>query len=336
MVLSGNISKMNTRRHFLRGFTLAEMAVVVMLMGIMLTMGIGMMRAQMDKTAQEVTQKKQQVIKDALITYLRTNWHLPCPDNNFTAPDGEENRSGDTTTACSAAFGIVPYRTLGLQREVALDGWNQFFSYHVTANWRRKGIFSPGAPANLTVMSAPATPITSNAVALIISHGKNGYGAYTIKGVRRVLPTTADPTAIDEQENVNGNTTYVKRDFSNDPAAVGGVFDDWVLILEAEDLLTPLRNDGSLKAEQDKLNAIKNSIIAQSFATVPCVLPGTFVPVGTAYGSTVSYTRLFTDPISLATTSTAESLFRLTLPAEQATILMSDVSASYVGFSKCP
>lgn len=330
-----------SRRLGSKGFTLAEMAIVVLLIGIMLTLGLGILKAQADSAAYSATVKKQAVVKDAMVTYLRNNWRLPCPDTNVTppGPDGAENRVGAVTTACTANFGVIPYATLGLPREMALDGWGNYMSYHipflpVANDWTRTANFNPAALGTLTVNSAPATPITTSAMAVIVSHGKNGYGAYTVKGTRNILPTTADPLALDEQENTNANLIYVKREYTEAPAAVGGAFDDVVMFLQTADLLTPLRNDGTVKVQTDAMAAIQNTVVAQSFAA--CQLPAAFVPVGQVYGSAVTYTRLFPGAISLATTPTNTALFRLTVGAVQNNILLSQVSATYAGYLKCP
>ena len=111
-----------------RGFSLVELSVVVLVIGIVLTMGIGAWTANLENQAHAATAQRQAAIKEALTGYLRRNNRLPCPDTDFTAPDGVENRTttGDPATACSAAFGILPYTTLGLARDAARDGWGNF------------------------------------------------------------------------------------------------------------------------------------------------------------------------------------------------------------------
>ena len=73
-------------------------------------------------------------------------------------------------------------------------------------------------------------------VAVVVSHGRNGLGAYTVGGTRNTLPAAG----TDEESNTNANTTYYRRDLTTDDAATGGPFDDQVLILAASDLLEPL------------------------------------------------------------------------------------------------
>src|SRR5258706_12848678 len=141
------------------GFSLVELAVVVFIIGIILTMGVGALSAARENTASSSTAQKQNAIKEALIGYLRRNSRLPCPDTNFTAPDGIENRAtaGDPATACSSRFGLGPYVTLGVGREAVQGGWGKFFSYHVAntaganTDWTITTSFPAGNTGNVTV-----------------------------------------------------------------------------------------------------------------------------------------------------------------------------------------
>jgi type II secretory pathway pseudopilin PulG len=277
------------------GFSLVEMAVVTLLVGIFLTMGLAAFRASQDAQSVSTTLAKENAIKDALIGYLRRNGRLPCADTDFTAPDGIENRTtaGDPTTPCAttpsnARFGIVPYATLGLARDAAVDGWGNFFSYQVSnsvssdafnpgtasyhtpipgyyRDWTLTANLRSGSTGEITVndrdTSGNVITVASNAVVVIVSHGPNGFGAYTISGTRNSLPGGAD-----ELENTNGasDTTFFSRTLTTDDAAPGGAFDDRVMFLKAEDVLGPLFKDGSVKPPvaqlADTFQKIKNAI----------------------------------------------------------------------------
>ena len=248
------------------GFSLIELTVVVLIIGIVMTMGIGAWTANLENQAHAATAQRQAAVKEALTGYLRRNSRLPCPDTDFTAPDGVENRTtpNDPTTACSARFGILPYVTLGLARDAVRDGWGNFFSYHVsnTANapatngnwsansdWTTSANFRSGNTGTLTVNDrngATVTPIAASVVAVVVSHGRNGFGAYSIGGTRNTLPAAG----TDELDNTNGtaDTVYFRREINTSDAASGGAFDDQVLVLTANDLLEPLFRDGTLKA----------------------------------------------------------------------------------------
>jgi hypothetical protein len=251
--------------------------------------GVAAMRVQLDNAALRTTMERQSIIKDSLTAYLALNMRLPCPDTDFTALDGLENRVGDTTTVCASpgagvtrAWGLVPYATLGIPSEVATDGWSNLFTYAVSnttgqnKEWTRTAFFYSGNVGDLTVKtrlqsSGPSSNLTTSAVVVIVSHGKNAFGAYTKLGTRNELP----PTNTDELDNtdggvVSGNSIYFKRDKTDDeasnagPPAGGGAFDDIVYYISASDLLYPLTKDGTIKSANGTLVAqfekIKNAI----------------------------------------------------------------------------
>ena len=285
------------KRRAAAGFSLVEMAVVTLLIGIFLTMGLSALRATQNAQAVSQTQTKQNAIKDALIAYIRRNNRLPCADTDFTAPDGIENRAtaGDPTTACAsspnARFGIVPYVTLGLARDAAVDGWGNLFAYQVSnrissdnfnplltnglynspitstdTDWTRSVWFRSGNTGELTVndrsSAGAVVTLTTSAVAVVVSYGPNGFGAYTVSGTRNTLPGST----TDEYQNTNaaGGTTYFRRTQTSDDSASGGAFDDYVMFLTADDLLGPLFRDGTLKPPlaqlADTFTTIKNAI----------------------------------------------------------------------------
>jgi len=267
-----------------RGFSLVELSIVVLVIGIVLTMGIGAWTANLENQAYAATAQRHAAVKEALSGYVRRNSRLPCPDTNFTAPDGVENRAtaGDPTTACSAAYGVLPYVTLGLARDTARDGWGNLVSYHVSntnvttggngswsanTDWTRTAWFRPGNTGLITVNDrngATVTPIANNVVAVVVSHGRNGLGAYTVGGTRNTLPAAG----TDELGNTNAGTTYFKRELTTDDAATGGAFDDQVLVLTTGDLLESLFRDGSLRAPaaaaNDQLQRFKLAVIGHA------------------------------------------------------------------------
>jgi len=266
------------------GFSLVELAVVVFIIGIILTMGVGALTAARENTASSSTAQKQNAIKEALIGYLRRNSRLPCPDTNFAAPDGIENRvtAGDPTTACTSRFGLVPYVTLGLGREAVQDGWTNFFSYHVAntaganTDWTITASFRSGNTGNVTVsdrISGTLTPLAANVVAVVVSHGRNGLGAYTVGGTRNTMPAAAD-----ESSNLDADTAFVKRSVTTDDAASGGAFDDLVMYLTPEDLLGPLFRDGTLKPPAAQ--------VQDAFQKIKLALGGYAMGYSSTYGGT--------------------------------------------------
>ncbi|MDR9498569.1 MAG: type II secretion system protein [Hydrogenovibrio sp.] len=109
-----------------RGFTLVEVAIALLLISILLT-GVAKIFGAFESTDKgRETEQQMTEIKQALLTYLKVNGHLPCPD---TDDDGIENRSNTyNTEACRDREGRLPYLDLGMAKA---DGWGNPFYYRV-------------------------------------------------------------------------------------------------------------------------------------------------------------------------------------------------------------
>lgn len=288
-------------------------------------MGLSAFNAQMDNASFSVTQKREDTIKDALVTYLRANRRLPCPEitglagNLATPPIGRENRTNgvppDPAFGCSSYVGTLPWLDLGLPRDAVLDGYGNFFSYYVTSEgvaasdpgWTRTRNqaaatpvtgFSVGAPGRFPIThNGQTTGVDSNfnplpplAAVVVVSHGKNGFGAITEKGTRNV--GSADPNeSVNEPPGVAKTPTQWFPQLSpyqalgmRPPSVIpkdktlvsgsitaGGTFDDIVLVLRPSDLLTPIIKDGAMKSLQAQLkesfNKISTALAAYAFNT---------------------------------------------------------------------
>jgi len=351
-----------------RGFTLIEIAVVVALIGIMLTAGLKLAGALLENAAYSVTQKKEAAIKDALIAYVAAYKRLPCPDTGpvgfngalapGNVPDGRENRKAqnpagspfpDVTTDCASPFGVLPYLDLGLPRETALDGWQSYFSYQVstlpggggnTNLWNKTG--NPPYPeANLAPAPSPPTsntapppgylmikpdstaasaPISNSAVAVVISYGSDGSGAYTVNGTQNAPPAAGN---VDEIANIYGaggaisatNAVYVVRQPTDNPNFPTGAFDDVVLYLGASDLVYPLYQSNVLvtpaSGVSQQLSTVRNAILAYAvqnfvFRTCSTTLPtaltaaSTWLPVGAGFPAQDPWRNAWVFPYTIA------------------------------------
>jgi prepilin-type N-terminal cleavage/methylation domain-containing protein len=217
-----------------RGFTLAEMAIVLLVVGILLAGLLTPLSAQIELRRTSETQKGMDVIKEAMLGYSasQTPSHLPCPDITTpiaggTANDGQEDV--DAAGVCLAQEGNVPWVTLGT---AAADAWNNHFHYRVTTAFSNRTpatALSLAAAGDIRVCTASGCPtsIATTVPAVILSYGKNGFGAINLSGIANPLPASAD-----EQENTNSNVTFVSRPQTNIDAAVGE-FDDLVTWIPA-------------------------------------------------------------------------------------------------------
>jgi prepilin-type N-terminal cleavage/methylation domain-containing protein len=209
------------------GFTLVELAVVVLLASLLLTMGITTLKAQLAQGALSATKKKQEIIKDALVTYVSKYKRLPCPAINISG--GLDATTRVTTLPppnCITNLGLVPYQELGLPLSAALDGWENYFTYAVSPQWTATltntaainggnysnnplNTFNVGGTGALTVntrrpaslnppikIADPAATPNSGAAVVLISHGINGDSSYASKGTQNIAPPAANPDEL--------------------------------------------------------------------------------------------------------------------------------------------
>ncbi len=332
-----------------RGFSLVEMALVLLIVSLVLGGIITYINAQVVQARISSTNNKQQAIKAALISFVARNGRLPCPAianlplgnaaegveaptgatnntpcvgtigsgtaaNVFTIQDQSYLPANTPTSTLVVSTGEVPWSSLGLTHEAALDGYANRFTYQVVwastypstvqtisgmMGWITIHSSGPGVVGspNATVQPgnqsndcrstanmafAYLTNANTNGCAdavVIVSHGADGYGAYTDSGVQ--IPFPAQITGMDEQENANGDYKFVIKPFSG---LATNPYDDIVLALAPTDLITPLSNSGSLQNAQATVNSnfniIKGAIIGYAVQSgAPLTYPSNCTPV---------------------------------------------------------
>jgi prepilin-type N-terminal cleavage/methylation domain-containing protein len=220
-----------------RGFTLTELAVVLAIIGLLLSSTVFTLSAQVETRNRNDSQRRLEEAKELLLSFALVNGRLPCP----ATASGEE--AGGGTAACAASYaGYLPARTLGFQPTDAagfgLDAWGNRIRYAVSATqWgaaparftRQHGANAAWSmsqkPADLVVCSAapaaasavacdPNTSVTNQntVVAVVFSTGKNGPGA----------------GGANEARNLDASPLFVSRT-PDPPGAPGGEFDDLVV-----------------------------------------------------------------------------------------------------------
>lgn len=188
------------------GFTLIEIAIVLLIVAILLGYTLAMFPVQQELKRYRQADQEMDKINEQLIAFAQVNGRLPCPDDD---DDGEEDFAvaGDE---CSSWFGNLPSRTMGYygninSNGVLIDPWGEAYRYQVSRldddtngifdfinadELRETGIQNLNGGPNLLICNtnpaahSAATPnadnacdanteVVDNAVTVILSLGKD-------------------------------------------------------------------------------------------------------------------------------------------------------------------
>ncbi len=221
------------------GFSLIELGIVLFILTLMLASFLAPLATQVDQRNISDTQKSLNDFKETLIGFALANGRLPCPADP-TIATGLPNAGVERATCTGANVnGVLPWTTLGVSET---DAWGRRYTYRVTASFAdaiaantvtppvtctdtpTQSSFALCSQGDITITDGSSN-IATNIPAVVVSHGKNGYGAYTSLGTQ-LSTAGAGP---DELENTNANATFVSRLYTDNPAAAGGAFDDIVV-----------------------------------------------------------------------------------------------------------
>lgn len=208
------------------GFTIVEIAIVLLVVGLMIGGLVAPLSSQLEQRRVTDTQRVMEDAREALFGFALRNGYLPCPA--ISAIDGREDRAG---SICNKRYGYLPWATLGVQR---LDGWGRVLAYSVTPSFANSvSFFTLNSPRDITVatrgMDGQIIPASdaNDIPAVILSFGRNGYGATSDQNTQLL---DAGQGNIDEKTNLAGEgVAFVTRPPSTDPRAPGGEYDDLVL-----------------------------------------------------------------------------------------------------------
>jgi prepilin-type N-terminal cleavage/methylation domain-containing protein len=234
-------------KYYLKGFTFVELAIVLVIVGLLLGGLIVPITAQMDMQAFRKTNASLEEIKDSLIGYAIINGRLPCPAT--AASNGLESFCPSATGTCvgtettvvqthgncssqinSVITGFLPASTLGMSPQdaqgFAIDGWGgdaiNRIRYAVSPNagaltftasngMKNAGVNSLASPTLLYVCGAKTAgtaPLATCTAAGAVQLANNA--VFVIYSVGKNAATGG--TGTDEAVNPNPNSPNTNND----------------------------------------------------------------------------------------------------------------------------
>jgi prepilin-type N-terminal cleavage/methylation domain-containing protein len=231
---------MNSIRHNLSlfrrqnlGFSLVEMAIVLIIMGLLLAALFAPLQAQRNIAALTQTQTTLDNAKQALVGYAQSNGRLPCPATN--ASNGNEAPVGGGI--CTQPNGFLPAATLGIQpadaQGFALDGWDNRIryavnqtvmnpldgtisaSYHFTTSGEMANQGIVNLQPSLRVCASAALIVATRCSAVSPGVAESNFLANNAVAVIFSLGTTGEDTAgVDEAENLDTDHLFISHDIT--------------------------------------------------------------------------------------------------------------------------
>lgn len=246
-----------TFKYLSRGFSLVEMAIVVIIFGLLLTAFLTPLQAQRNIAAQRETEQILDNAQRALLGFAQAYGRLPCPatSSGGAFPDGAGVANPNASGACVLGVGFLPATTLGLRpadaQGFAVDAWGNRMRYAVTqtnagglpapdftttGDMQVVGLVNLMPNLRVCATSAPASctntiNLTNSAVAVVYSLGETGG-----------LP----PAGADENANLDFDHIFVSREMTG-PGHANGAFDHLVTWISPYTLYNAMMQAGHLR-----------------------------------------------------------------------------------------
>lgn len=243
------------------GFTVLELAIVLVIVGVVTGMGLVATMGALEGAKRVATNNRLDAIEKALMNFRMTYDRLPCPaeltlatsNTNYGVQAATPGTcTGGTPTADAVSTtgdivqGAVPVKTLGLPNDFMYDAWGRRILYTVMSVYTFPKSFATAHPKETcgtnVLASSTSGDVTnsrsSNAVYTLTSFGPNGHGGYT-QGATIV---NAGSTNDSEQRNCRCSSSAVlasdvasasvhysvQKDASQSTSSATDVFDDIV------------------------------------------------------------------------------------------------------------
>ena len=249
-----------------KGFSLVELAIVILIMGLVLGGLVMPLGAQRQNAKIRDTQTQLEAVETAVGGFALVNGYLPCP-----ATPASNGLAAPSSGGCAAQHGFVPATTLSLDGarnadNLLLDPWGSPLRYSVTASdadangsWdfvtpgAMQAVTMPALQPDLVVCATAAgssatacasagVTLTDQSPAIVYSLGKD-WSSFTSADQLENVGTTAGGGASGTNYPVAADIVFVSRARSD---ADSSAFDDQIRWLSASSLYHVLVAAGRL------------------------------------------------------------------------------------------
>jgi len=205
------------------GFSLLELAIVLVILGIIGGVSIPLVTTHMTRTALFKTRANQDYVLSAIAVYVGKHNRFPCPAEAHIV--GAKFGMEPDRCRMEDVKGIIPFKTLGISESYASDGFKRLMTYVVepdlakrdtTLGGEKGGFITVKNEAGFPVLPTPqkAEKNPNHVAVVLISHGENGVGAYIGKGqTGKFIGHALSPH---KRENCDENFVFIESSQSDD------------------------------------------------------------------------------------------------------------------------
>jgi len=231
-----------------RGFTLVEVAIVLVIVGLLLAGGMILMSATADTARYKESQSNLNEVKETMISYYSVNHFLPCPD---TDGDGIENPPAHTGT-CTDVRGFLPHVTLGIGgngdawgeriKYIVTDEATRFFTTQATSCTYTRPAVSASTIRIQDLNTAATNYVGDFAAFALVSTAKNG--RQTNSGMTGAFTNNGGCAGLNAREQENCDADSILRFGNQMTDGTSVTFDDMVVWVGDMQLISELRKSG--------------------------------------------------------------------------------------------
>lgn len=269
--------KSNIQQNNAAGFSLIEVAIGLMILGILMVPSLQMYKEYRYKEIRTRSEENLGVVANALKKFVVKNGRYPRPaEGNIAggaAGEGAEIALASITFPCAvnmttvcettgaaanrAYIGTIPFAALGLPKQYAIDGYGNRFTYAVTKALTVTGTFSDAGGKIQVIDQAGGNKqgTSSNVHYVLVSHGKNGKGTTTNAGVlfancagagKDIENCDNDSVFNSNFATINTGAAQIYARYTSDVAGAS-YFDDYIYLATttSSDIWTPSPNAGT-------------------------------------------------------------------------------------------